>query len=484
MEKSRFFLAKLKIYYYNGIINETEYGSRGAFKMIEKLYTVEEVAEMASVTGRTIRNYLKSGKLVGRKIGGQWRFPESEVQRLLTGESNEEYVPQNIPTATNINTPPQSFNTGIPPQQEQHYTPNTYSQQADPSSFGGSPYYSQAPENIPTQNPMGAYENSPQTAYSPQPYATSSFPAQKPYAQPIQQNNLQNEYADSINVGHSPTVPNTLQQPSYSQPQQSPVSSNYSNVSQQPSPTSQNSYMSPAPSYQSQSQPQATQNYESYEPYDPYEPLTPQSSNNQFSQNNSYDPYEPYDLLDYDFTSHAPIDPPYEPSAQDTPLRQTSNTYSAPDASVPEISDLLDAYVEKVSSSTASGDYRSASQTSKEPTDVLQDTVSPASEDSSIEDSDALAFSDLSDVGKQVGHFLGEVHDCSNGPQICAVVDLYQSLEAAKVTSEHLTEMAEVESENGIPCECFVEYDSRYYVARYTLFGSSYYLAQCLDLIG
>ena len=53
--------------------------------MIEKLYTVEEVAELASVTGRTIRNYLKSGRLVGRKIGGQWRFPESEVQRLLTG---------------------------------------------------------------------------------------------------------------------------------------------------------------------------------------------------------------------------------------------------------------------------------------------------------------------------------------------------------------------------------------------------------------
>ena len=28
--------------------------------MIEKLYTVEEVAELASVTGRTIRNYLST----------------------------------------------------------------------------------------------------------------------------------------------------------------------------------------------------------------------------------------------------------------------------------------------------------------------------------------------------------------------------------------------------------------------------------------
>lgn len=58
---------------------------RKAVFMIEKLYTVEEVAELASVTGRTIRNYLKSGRLVGRKIGGQWRFPQGEVQRLLAG---------------------------------------------------------------------------------------------------------------------------------------------------------------------------------------------------------------------------------------------------------------------------------------------------------------------------------------------------------------------------------------------------------------
>lgn len=60
----------------------------GGYSM-EKLYTVEEVAKQLSVTGRTIRNYLKSGRLVGRKIGGQWRFPESEVQRLLNGSGPE-----------------------------------------------------------------------------------------------------------------------------------------------------------------------------------------------------------------------------------------------------------------------------------------------------------------------------------------------------------------------------------------------------------
>ena len=43
--------------------------------MIEKLYTVEEVAELASVTGRTIRNYLKSGRLVGRAGVGRQQAP-------------------------------------------------------------------------------------------------------------------------------------------------------------------------------------------------------------------------------------------------------------------------------------------------------------------------------------------------------------------------------------------------------------------------
>ena len=40
----------------------------------EKLYSVEEIAKMTSVTTRTIRNYLRNGILTGTKIGGQWRF--------------------------------------------------------------------------------------------------------------------------------------------------------------------------------------------------------------------------------------------------------------------------------------------------------------------------------------------------------------------------------------------------------------------------
>ena len=50
---------------------------------LEKLYTVEEIAQMASVTTRTIRNYLRLGILKGRKIGGQWRFSQEDVTEML-----------------------------------------------------------------------------------------------------------------------------------------------------------------------------------------------------------------------------------------------------------------------------------------------------------------------------------------------------------------------------------------------------------------
>jgi len=50
---------------------------------LEKLYTVEEIAQMASLTTRTIRNYLRDGILTGRKIGGQWRFTTEDLQKFM-----------------------------------------------------------------------------------------------------------------------------------------------------------------------------------------------------------------------------------------------------------------------------------------------------------------------------------------------------------------------------------------------------------------
>lgn len=50
---------------------------------LEKLYTVEDIANMTGLTTRTIRNYLKGGSLEGKKIGGQWRFTMNNIEKLF-----------------------------------------------------------------------------------------------------------------------------------------------------------------------------------------------------------------------------------------------------------------------------------------------------------------------------------------------------------------------------------------------------------------
>lgn len=46
-----------------------------------------EIAEMTSLTSRTIRNYLKDGSLQGKKIGGQWRFTMEDIKKLFDNSS-------------------------------------------------------------------------------------------------------------------------------------------------------------------------------------------------------------------------------------------------------------------------------------------------------------------------------------------------------------------------------------------------------------
>ena len=59
---------------------------------MEKLYTVEDIATMTSLTSRTIRNYIKDGLLKGRKIGGQWRFTEEDIKNLMdSGTFREDF---------------------------------------------------------------------------------------------------------------------------------------------------------------------------------------------------------------------------------------------------------------------------------------------------------------------------------------------------------------------------------------------------------
>ena len=46
----------------------------------EKLFTINDVAALTSLTTRTIRNHLKDGSINGLKVGGQWRFRMSDIE--------------------------------------------------------------------------------------------------------------------------------------------------------------------------------------------------------------------------------------------------------------------------------------------------------------------------------------------------------------------------------------------------------------------
>ena len=54
----------------------------------EKLYSVEDIAQMVGMTSRTIRNYLKDSKLKGVKVGGQWRFTQADIDALFNSEAS------------------------------------------------------------------------------------------------------------------------------------------------------------------------------------------------------------------------------------------------------------------------------------------------------------------------------------------------------------------------------------------------------------
>lgn len=55
----------------------------------QEYYTSEELAVMLGVTTRTIRNYLKDGKIKGYKIGGKWRFSKGNIEEYIRSQKNE-----------------------------------------------------------------------------------------------------------------------------------------------------------------------------------------------------------------------------------------------------------------------------------------------------------------------------------------------------------------------------------------------------------
>lgn len=64
------------------------------------MLTVRKVAKMLGVTTYTVRNWAHKGKIKAVKIpnnsvGAQWFFDETEIQKLMKGESETERNAEN-----------------------------------------------------------------------------------------------------------------------------------------------------------------------------------------------------------------------------------------------------------------------------------------------------------------------------------------------------------------------------------------------------
>lgn len=51
-----------------------------------RTHTVDEVAQILGLTPRTVRSYIKRGKIRAVKIGTKWHVTPDNLQRYLQGE--------------------------------------------------------------------------------------------------------------------------------------------------------------------------------------------------------------------------------------------------------------------------------------------------------------------------------------------------------------------------------------------------------------
>jgi excisionase family DNA binding protein len=63
-----------------------------------EFYTLREGARILRVSERTMRQLLQSGEVHGHKLGGQWRIPHAEMERLRA--SREGLPPGPVPPLT------------------------------------------------------------------------------------------------------------------------------------------------------------------------------------------------------------------------------------------------------------------------------------------------------------------------------------------------------------------------------------------------
>jgi len=53
---------------------------------LEPLFTPDEVAEYLTLSPLTIKNYLRTGKLEGVRVGGHWRVKESALAAFVAAQ--------------------------------------------------------------------------------------------------------------------------------------------------------------------------------------------------------------------------------------------------------------------------------------------------------------------------------------------------------------------------------------------------------------
>lgn len=53
---------------------------------MEKFYTLKEIEDVLQVSNRTLRDYIKSGKLKAVKIGGKYVVSESNFNDFISGK--------------------------------------------------------------------------------------------------------------------------------------------------------------------------------------------------------------------------------------------------------------------------------------------------------------------------------------------------------------------------------------------------------------
>lgn len=51
----------------------------------DRLYTLAEVEELTTVTRRTLYNWIVAGYLQAVKVGGRWKVPATEIERITSG---------------------------------------------------------------------------------------------------------------------------------------------------------------------------------------------------------------------------------------------------------------------------------------------------------------------------------------------------------------------------------------------------------------